>query len=191
LLITSEPEQSNPKILSEEFYEQGESVAIGFMNIIADLVSTQGLRIGCPNCEEDFPARRAHLFDATLELPTAVLKKVEEHQMAISAERSDLRLRRKLAKERPAIGARAARIGKVVEKIATTLPGFPVRGADCRSLFEPIDYLVFHGLSTKGKIEMVEFVDVKSGGGSLTPRQKLIRAAVERGRTSLLVTELL
>src|SRR5260221_1666110 len=93
---------------------------------------------------------------------------------------SDLR-----AKTRPAIGAQASNIGKVLEKIAPSLPGFPVHAADCRALFEPIDYVVFHGLAVRRTIEAVTFVDVKSGNGNLTKEQRQIKTLVAAGKVSL------
>ncbi len=79
-------------------------------------------------------------------------------------------------------------IGKIVEKIAPSLPGFPVNSADCRSLFEPIDYIVFRGLSTAGHVEAIYFVDVKSGNARLNTTQKQIRQIVESGKVRLLLT---
>jgi predicted Holliday junction resolvase-like endonuclease len=77
----------------------------------------------------------------------------------------------------------------VVEKIAASLPGFPAKCSDYRSIFEPIDYIVFHGLTQKSRVEAVEFVEVKSGGATLTGGQKQIKEAVEKGRISLFLTD--
>ena len=85
------------------------------------------------------------------------------------------------------IAAESVGIGKVVEKIAPSLPGFPVNSADCRSLFEPIDYVVFQGLSRFGKVEAIQFVDVKSGGARLNGIQQQVRHAVESGKVRMLI----
>jgi predicted Holliday junction resolvase-like endonuclease len=79
-------------------------------------------------------------------------------------------------------------IGKVVEKIAPSLPGFPALPQECRSLLEPIDYIVFRGLDA-GRIEAIEFVEVKSGKATLNPNQKLVKEAVEDGRVELFIAE--
>jgi predicted Holliday junction resolvase-like endonuclease len=101
--------------------------------------------------------------------------------------REDLRDSKQRAKTRPAIGAQASNIGKVVEKIAPSLPGFPVHAGDCWALFEPIDYVVFHGLAVRRTIEAVTFVDVKSGNGSLNNAQRQVKALVKAAKVSLTI----
>ena len=76
---------------------------------------------------------------------------------------------------------------KVVEKIGPSLPGFPLQPRDCRALFEPIDYVAFKGLSDRGVVDAVIFVDVKSGGAVLQPNQRKIKKAVLNHDVSLLV----
>ncbi len=91
------------------------------------------------------------------------------------------------SKKRTERAADSVTIGKVVERIAPSLPGFPLRSEDCRSLFEPIDYIVFRGLRSKGIVDAIEFVEVKSGKARLTPTQSGIRSLIERGKVSLYV----
>ena len=104
-------------------------------------------------------------------------------------ERAEFRQRVEKAKRRSEVAAKSVNIGKVVEKIAPSLPGFPVRSSDCRSLFEPIDYLVFRGLSVAGVVEAIDFVDVKSGAARLTQQQRAIRSLVAGDRVSLHVAK--
>jgi predicted Holliday junction resolvase-like endonuclease len=159
-------------------------------NLLSDLLNTPGLKIECPKCQEIFPAKRGRLFDATAPLPLAATRLLDERRQALVDGRLALQSRRKAARERPMIAAKSVRIGKVVEKIAAALPGFPSQCSDCRSLFEPIDYIVFKGLS-QSRIEFVDFVEVKSGASTLTAGQRQIKEAVEHGRVSLLLTDLL
>jgi len=49
--------------------------------------------------------------------------------------------------------------------------------SDCRFLAEPIDMVVFHGLSDN-KINHITFMDVKTGKAHLNDHQKTIRDAV-------------
>ena len=51
------------------------------------------------------------------------------------------------------VGARSVNIGKIVERIAPSLKGFPFQCNDCRSLFQPIDYLVLEGLTDTGLVK--------------------------------------
>ncbi len=49
---------------------------------------------------------------------------------------------------------------------------------DCRSTGgDPIDYVIFKGLS-EGNVTEIIFVDVKTGGAVLTPRQKEIKDVI-------------
>jgi predicted Holliday junction resolvase-like endonuclease len=51
---------------------------------------------------------------------------------------------------------------------------------DCRSLFNPIDYIIFDGLS-KGNVEKIVFSDIKTGEYSrLTGSQPQIRQLVQK-----------
>ncbi len=48
-------------------------------------------------------------------------------------------------------------------------------------MFEPIDYLVFSGLSKRNHVEALYFVDVKSGNARLSASQQSIKKTVESG----------
>ncbi len=71
-------------------------------------------------------------------------------------------------------------VGKIVEEIAPSLSTFPYKGADCRSLLDPIDYVVFEGLSTQNKVTNLHFLDVKTGASKLNDHQKQVKDAVEK-----------
>ena len=154
------------------------------MSMIDDLERQRGLFVRAP-CGCEFALSQVSLFDATKPLPSEAVEELERRKQEVVEARFELADRQKRIEGAKVIAA-AVNIGKVVEKIAPSLPGFPVRSDECRSLFEPIDYVVFHGLS-KGEVEALEFVDVKSGRGRLNRSQKEIRAAVEAGRVSLFV----
>ena len=154
------------------------------MTILKDLANRRDLWARCPHCEDEFRLADAGLFDATGRLPERAVQKLEELKAGVVESRDDLARRKRAATEKPKIAAKAANIGKVVEKIAPSLVGFPASPEDCRTLFEPIDYVVFQGLR-KGSVEALFFVDVKSGNAQLTARQKEIRRTVEDGKVSL------
>ena len=151
------------------------------MALIDDLLAQRRLRARCPHCDETFSLRQAGLFDATKALPAHVRTFLARAKAQLEEDRADLARRRKQAREAPRRTAEAVRIGKVVEKIGPSLPGFPLRPRDCRALFEPIDYVAFKGLSERGVIDSVVFIDVKSGGAVLQSNQRQIKRAVERG----------
>ena len=71
--------------------------------------------------------------------------------------------------------------GKVHEQLVPHLPGFAFDPRDARFLGAPVDYVVFDGLAG-GRVEQVVFLEVKTGGGALSSRERQIREAVEAGR---------
>jgi predicted Holliday junction resolvase-like endonuclease len=77
--------------------------------------------------------------------------------------------------------AEAVNLGKIVEKIVPSFTSFAYEPGDCRALFEPVDYLIFSGLARQNRVEALFFVDVKSGNARLSPAQRGIKQAVERG----------
>jgi predicted Holliday junction resolvase-like endonuclease len=71
--------------------------------------------------------------------------------------------------------------GQAAEQLAPLSSDFPFLPSDARFLGSPIDYVVFDGLSDEEEVEVV-FVEVKSGGARLSPREKRLKEAVEAGR---------
>lgn len=159
------------------------------MGLLEELAKNRRLRITCPSCSESFPAKEAQLFDARRPLEGAALEKLKALQAELKEERAALKARQEKAPQKSRIAAETGNFGKIVEKIAPSLPGFALESADCRALFEPIDYIVFDGLAKRGAIDAVRFVDVKSEGARLTKRQKEIRATIEAGKVELIVED--
>ncbi|HEX4561679.1 MAG TPA: Holliday junction resolvase-like protein [Gemmatimonadales bacterium] len=72
--------------------------------------------------------------------------------------------------------------GKVSEQLVPYWPQFPFVARDARFLGGPVDFVVFDGLSEgEGGIRRVVFVEVKTGEARLSPRERGIREAIERG----------
>lgn len=117
---------------------------------------------------DNFPASAKEIVDAVLAEPG---KAKDDY--------NKLRLRlTKLAAQRSVV----VNVGKVVEEVAPGLSTFPYQRADCRSLLDPIDYVVFDGLSTTGKVTGMHFVDVKTGASRLNEHQKQVKVAIEKQR---------
>jgi hypothetical protein len=70
--------------------------------------------------------------------------------------------------------------GKVAEQFVPFLPGFEFHPRDARFLGMPIDYVVFDGLSNDA-VERVVFIEVKTGGKTLSKGQRQIREAIQAG----------
>jgi predicted Holliday junction resolvase-like endonuclease len=160
------------------------------MTVLSHLQKQRRLFASCPNCEGEFRLADALLFDATQrQLPQKALEYLNRKQEELTDLREQLDARRLAATTRPRIAAKATNIGKVVEKIAPSLPGFPVTSSDCRSLLEPIDYVVFQGLSAKRRIDSVIFVDVKTGRGRLSGVQSQVKNLVDCGKVKLIIAD--
>lgn len=159
------------------------------MSLLNDLQKSKKVFTQCQNCEEEFSLSRASLFNATAVLPPLAARYLADQKQGLAEMRKDLALRKLRAKNRPAIAAEASRLGKVLEKVAPSLPGFPVVASDCRALFEPIDYIVFDGLTKNRKVDSLIFVDVKSGSGRLTKMQQKIKELVTRGKLFLRIAQ--
>lgn len=72
--------------------------------------------------------------------------------------------------------------GKVSEQLVPHFPQFPFAPRDARFLGSPVDFVVFDGLSEgEGAVRRVVFVEVKTGEARLSPRERGVREAIERG----------
>src|SRR6266446_7811887 len=127
----------------------------------------------CPCCDEAIALKDAGLFylDDFTEQAAEIYK---QGQQELADGEKALRDRRKHISQSSESGARAVNIGFVLERIAPTLQGFHFDRNDCRSLFDPIDYVIFEGLSTKGSVSKIFFADIKTGGAKLKSNQKEI-----------------
>ena len=77
------------------------------------------------------------------------------------------------------VGAKAINLGFLLERLAPTLDDFTFNKNDCRSIFDPIDYVIFEGLNKKQRVDKIVFVDIKTGGARLTSKQRKIKQVVE------------
>ncbi len=77
--------------------------------------------------------------------------------------------------------SRAVTVGKVSEQLVPYLPGFGYNPKDARFLGSPVDFVVFDGLD-EGTLERVVFLEVKTGAGALTARERAVRDAIQTGR---------
>jgi len=72
--------------------------------------------------------------------------------------------------------------GRVLERLIPPLRSFGHDPRDVRAMFDPIDYVLFNGLTTRGSVDEILFIEVKCGRSGLSSRQRSIRDAVKAGR---------
>ncbi|HEU5219750.1 MAG TPA: Holliday junction resolvase-like protein, partial [Gemmatimonadales bacterium] len=63
------------------------------------------------------------------------------------------------------------------------LPGFAFSPKDARFLGSPVDLVLFDGMDA-GQLRGIVFVEVKTGGSTLTARERQIRDIVRAGKVS-------
>lgn len=149
--------------------------------LIAELQANGRFKATCPSCGEDFRLVDAELFLANGNRPAAAVTAFEAMRERMKDHKREVTVRRDRITKRAEITARAVNIGKIVEKIVPSFATFTYPIGDCRALFEPIDYIVFSGLSNGGRVESVSFIDIKSGGARLSAMQRTIKGIVEGG----------
>ena len=103
------------------------------------------------------------------------------HQMQIDLQeqKEELRNREKILKAKRQVSARAVNFGFISERIAPALPQFPFAHKDCRSLFDPIDYIIFEGLNKGDTVTKIIFAEIKTGNARLNGHQKEIKSLIE------------
>lgn len=130
----------------------------------------------CP-CGEEFAISDTFLFDGTKPFPKEALDMQAALQKALDERKADLARQIKQITERTAKTTAAVNIGKSLEKILPVAKDFKWVVPDTKVLGDPIDLLIFNGLSI-GKVESLSFVEVKSGAARLNAHQKSIRDAL-------------
>ncbi len=149
-------------------------------------LENDGFYAECPACEETVRLRECGLFH--LNSFPDVAREVFDGLKGEQRERADeLTARRKSICATSEIGAQSVNMGLILERLAPCMESFRFEKSDCRSLFDPIDYIVFEGLSTKGVVSKILFMEIKTGGASLKPSQKQIRSLVQSKKVSLAV----
>ena len=76
--------------------------------------------------------------------------------------------------------------GRVLERFSSLMRDFPFDPHDAVWIGHPVDFIVFDGLSRDRQdaelLERVVLVEVKSGSGKLSKRQKRVKKIVDEGR---------
>ncbi len=132
----------------------------------------------CPCCGEPILLRDAGLFyldDFSPEAEELYKQRLE----GLKAEENEIRERRREISRGSETKTIAVNIGNILERIAPCMKDFCFEKNDCRSLFDTIDYVIFEGLTRKGAVSKILFVDIKTGRAPLTGRQREIRDLVE------------
>lgn len=137
----------------------------------------------CPCCQEPVLLKNAGLFYLD-DFSQKGKSLYQEHLEEIEERKRQLKERPKKIAVKSETGARAVNIGYILERIAPSLKAFQFNRNDCRSIFDPIDYIIFENLSNKGRVSRIIFTEIKTGQARLTYRQNEIKQLVEKKKIS-------
>lgn len=87
--------------------------------------------------------------------------------------------------------SRSTLVGRLLERMWPCFSRFHDRDPrDMRCICDPVDYVLFDGLTVERQVRQIAFIEVKSGRSRLSRVQHSIREAVERGRVCTEVWEI-
>ena len=146
-----------------------------------DLISflkTNKFKAECPSCQGKMDLAKTPLFDADHFTPEAkeLLKEIKD---GIKERKLELKERTGKTTQRIENTTQSVNIGFILERLAPALKGFRFDKNDCRSLFDPIDYVIFEGLNKTGSVQKIIFTDIKTGEARLKKNQKVIKKLVQ------------
>jgi predicted Holliday junction resolvase-like endonuclease len=145
-------------------------------------LTNSNLYAECP-CGGEFKLSETILFDGTKPFPKEALKIQKQLNAELKKREEDLKKRRKLVTKKAEITTKAVNLGRNLEKVLPCMKDFKWELPDCRVLGDPIDLLTFNGFS-RGLINSLSFIEVKSGGARLNKHQKAIKDAIEDHKVS-------
>lgn len=137
----------------------------------------------CPNTGDDISLKKAALFDND-NFSEEALEIYQQQLYEIRATKERLKRIKEIGTSKSQAGAQSVNIGFILERLAPTMGSFRFNHNDCRSLFDPIDYVIFEGLSKNGAVNKVFFIDIKTGNARLNKRQKEIKTVIENKKVS-------
>lgn len=144
---------------------------------IIETLKAGNFYIECSECGEEVQLNQSALFD-NKNFSDPALEVYQEQLEFVRQRKADLKALKERGTTKSEVGALSTNFGFIMERIAPTLPTFRFRHNDCRSLFDPIDYVIFDGLTETGSVEKIYFVDIKTGAARLSKKQKEIKNVI-------------
>tara|TARA_Y100000590_G_scaffold446658_1_gene580670 strand:+ start:3528 stop:4013 length:486 start_codon:yes stop_codon:yes gene_type:complete len=149
-----------------------------------DYIRENNFWVKCPCCRDFFRVTDANLFTEDTLTP-----EIKDFLERVSLKKREILKSIKVKKDRlretSVTRARGINVGFIYERLIVTLDTFKYHPNDCRSMFDPIDYVIFDGLM-EGDIKRIIFADVKTGASQLTKKQKKIKKIIEENKVEYL-----
>ncbi len=144
---------------------------------IIENLKQEGYQSQCPFCESKLNLSEVEMFDdknfgeRSLEFYEQELKKVQKQKERLEGMTNG-------NFDWLARNTKSINVGFILERLILSLDSFNYNHNDCRPMFDPLDYIIFEGLTENGIVENVTFVDVKTGNAKLTEGQKQIKQTI-------------
>jgi predicted Holliday junction resolvase-like endonuclease len=140
------------------------------------ICNMKNLKCECPNCQTEM-AVGDNVIDCskpkTVEYYQKKMAEIEKRKQYLKTAKDKLY-------QSIYVSTKSINIGFIAERLCPALDSFRFNHNDCRSTGgDPIDYIVFEGLSTGGEVDFIHFVDVKTGGATLSKRQQEIKKVIK------------
>jgi len=146
---------------------------------LINFLQQNAFKANCPTCGEGIKLKDSSLF--SLDNFNAQAKQLlNEKKEELKIQREEISKKKSATQKRVETTTGSVNMGFILERLAPVLEYFPFDKNDCRSLFDPIDYVIFEGLQKTGKVQKIFFVDIKSGKAKLKANQKAIKQMIEQ-----------
>jgi predicted Holliday junction resolvase-like endonuclease len=146
---------------------------------LINFLQQNGFKANCPTCGEGINLKDASLFSVD-NFNAQAKQLLNEKKEELKIQREAISKKKSSTQQRIETTTNSVNMGFILERLAPVLEHFPFDKNDCRSLFDPIDYVIFEGLQKTGKVQKIFFVDIKSGKAKLKANQKAIKQMIEQ-----------
>ena len=146
---------------------------------LINFLQQNGFKANCPTCGEGIQLKDASLFSVD-NFNAHAKQLLNEKKEELKIQREAIIKKKSSTQQRVETTTNSVNMGFILERLAPVLEHFPFDKNDCRSLFDPIDYVIFEGLQKTGKVQKIFFVDIKSGKAKLKANQKAIKQMIEQ-----------
>ena len=178
------------------------------MSEIIDLFrSSKNVLIKCPSCgetinsnqvilfdiREKYPAKIRNILTSAINYQTSLKKRLETKITKIKNQIDTIKAEQRMLKEKIRTKPKriktittAINMGQIIEAILPANKNFQYDVRDCRTIYKPIDYIAFNGLTKNKKVQSISVIEVKSGNATLQSNQKNIKSKIEQGHIKYL-----
>jgi len=146
---------------------------------LINFLQQNGFKANCPTCGKGIKLKDSSLFSVD-NFNAQAKQLLNEKKEDLKIQREAIGKKKSSTQQRVETTTNSVNMGFILERLAPVLEHFPFDKNDCRSLFDPIDYVIFEGLQKTGKVQKIFFVDIKSGKAKLKANQKAIKQIIEQ-----------